>query len=215
MTKSVGERLRELRGKRSQAELAEISGISRSYINSVERGVQEPSRKFLQALRERLGVNGDWLLYGAGEPLVPLSERSPLERTHALERMMGERLTRPKSPKNYPTMVLHSKEHVAEEPTTWVAGRPGGKLSLQSNNTFGYRDLKAPDQVRLKALTDDTIAGTNLFHLVRDEKLWQRMKGIHGWEFELLRDYVSKAGDKSLTVLTHLLHYTRMEVEAR
>ena len=60
----IGARLRQLRGERTQADLAKELGVSASYISAVEVGASKPSLELLMALSERYGVSIDWLLTG-------------------------------------------------------------------------------------------------------------------------------------------------------
>lgn len=50
----------------TQVQLAEVLGISRSFLGDIESGRTEVSRNLLTLLGVRLGINSDWLLYGRG-----------------------------------------------------------------------------------------------------------------------------------------------------
>ena len=62
--KRFGERVRELRTKKglSQEELAELSGLHRTYISSLELGKRNVSLINIHALAKALGVTPDKLL---------------------------------------------------------------------------------------------------------------------------------------------------------
>ena len=62
--KKFGERVRELRTKKglSQEELAELSGLHRTYISSLELGKRNVSLINIFALAKALGVTPDKLL---------------------------------------------------------------------------------------------------------------------------------------------------------
>lgn len=62
--KKFGEKVRELRIKKglSQEELAEISGLHRTYISSLELGKRNVSLVNIYALAKALGVTPDKLL---------------------------------------------------------------------------------------------------------------------------------------------------------
>jgi transcriptional regulator with XRE-family HTH domain len=62
--KKFGERVRELRVKRglSQEQLAESSGLHRTYISSLELGKRNVSLINIHALAKALGVSPDKLL---------------------------------------------------------------------------------------------------------------------------------------------------------
>jgi len=73
MKKSFGDRLRERRGARSQAEMASVFGVSQSAYSAWERGVKEPSISTIGSICIEFGVSADWLLGlpGASAPTVP------------------------------------------------------------------------------------------------------------------------------------------------
>ena len=54
-----GQRLRELRGKQgiSQGKLSETTGLHRTYISGIERGIRNPSLKNIQKLAHALKVS--------------------------------------------------------------------------------------------------------------------------------------------------------------
>jgi len=62
--KKFGEKVRELRMKKglSQEELAELSGLHRTYISSLELGKRNVSLINIHALAKALGVTPDKLL---------------------------------------------------------------------------------------------------------------------------------------------------------
>jgi XRE family transcriptional regulator of biofilm formation len=62
---SIGERIRDFRMKRglSLTELASRAGVAKSYVSSVERGLQlNPSIQFLHKVSTVLGVNVETLI---------------------------------------------------------------------------------------------------------------------------------------------------------
>jgi transcriptional regulator with XRE-family HTH domain len=63
-------RLRSWRKRQgyTQAKLAELLGVSRSFLGDIESGRTEVSRNLLTLLSERLGLRADWVLHGQGEP---------------------------------------------------------------------------------------------------------------------------------------------------
>ncbi len=73
MKKSLGERLRERRGTRSQAEMANVFGVSQSAYSAWERGAKEPSLSTIGSICREFNVSADWLLGlpGASAPAVP------------------------------------------------------------------------------------------------------------------------------------------------
>lgn len=62
MKKSLGEKLRSLRGGRSQAEMAGVFGVSQSAYSAWERGAKEPSLSTVGTICQTFNVSSDWLL---------------------------------------------------------------------------------------------------------------------------------------------------------
>lgn len=62
--KEVGQRIKKIRRDRhwSQEVLANIVGITRTYISAYERGIRYPSCYVLIGLCKASGVSADWLL---------------------------------------------------------------------------------------------------------------------------------------------------------
>jgi len=74
-TKEIGTRLRQYRKSigYSQKEIAEKTGIGRSYIAHVENGII-PSSEFIIKLLNAFNISIDWLLTGKGKMLLPDGE---------------------------------------------------------------------------------------------------------------------------------------------
>jgi transcriptional regulator with XRE-family HTH domain len=214
----LGKRLRELRGSKTQLEFAEELGISRTYLGVLETGAQQPSRNVLKALHEKLGVSSDWVLYGDG-PVAAPARLPDWEKDRAIAEMLGEPAPRPRPvPKDAPTMMLHDsgrtdkkrrmEERTRESDAIWSVKRTRETLA---GSNFGYKELPNQDKVRLRALTEDPeIEGTQLQLIVKDSELWNRAGGISGTEFEALRFYFSRVGDRPHHILMNILHFIRV-----
>lgn len=77
-----GMRVREARNKKnlSQQSFAESIGISRGYLNDIERGRQKPSYNVITALSEVYNFSIDWILTGEGHMYrPPQTEPQPAE----------------------------------------------------------------------------------------------------------------------------------------
>ena len=61
---AVGKRIRELRGKMLQEELATRLGISQGQLSKIERGRLAPAAQTLVGLSGEFGKPVDWLLRG-------------------------------------------------------------------------------------------------------------------------------------------------------
>ena len=59
VTEKFGQRIRRLRKERglSQEDLAELSGLDRTYISGIERGVRNVALRNIEALAQALGVS--------------------------------------------------------------------------------------------------------------------------------------------------------------
>ncbi|AWB45861.1 transcriptional regulator [Paenibacillus sp. CAA11] len=77
MTENLGQRIQRIRMAEgcSLSELAEKSGVAKSYLSNVERNIQSnPSIQFMEKIASALGTSVAFLLYGElpeDEPLDP------------------------------------------------------------------------------------------------------------------------------------------------
>ena len=62
--KSIGSRIRQLRGEVLQEEVATFLGISQGQLSKIERGRLGPSADTLIRLVSRFGKSADWILTG-------------------------------------------------------------------------------------------------------------------------------------------------------
>jgi len=67
--KSFGARLQSIRKNQnlSQEKLAEISGLHRTYISSLERGVRNPTLTTLKSLADALNIDISYLVSGISD----------------------------------------------------------------------------------------------------------------------------------------------------
>jgi transcriptional regulator with XRE-family HTH domain len=68
-----GKRLREARGRRTQSEVAEMLGVSRSSVANIELGRQRHNHHQVALAAAVLGVDPGWLLTGEGDPGGPIN----------------------------------------------------------------------------------------------------------------------------------------------
>ncbi|NCA83206.1 MAG: helix-turn-helix domain-containing protein [Opitutae bacterium] len=85
MKKSFGDRLRERRGSRSQAEMANVFGVSQSAYSAWERGAKEPSISTIGSICREFNVSADWLLGlpTASSPSIPSAPVVPPDAASA------------------------------------------------------------------------------------------------------------------------------------
>lgn len=76
--KTLGERLKLLRGKTTQAELASMLGIAQTTLSNYETGRNEPNIEMLGLFISHFKVNIRWLMFGEG----PMRPDAPTETAH-------------------------------------------------------------------------------------------------------------------------------------
>jgi len=67
MSKTLGEKLRMIRGSLTQTELAQMLDCPQGYISRYEKGVVKPSIQFIYNLTKNFNVSLDWLLANDGD----------------------------------------------------------------------------------------------------------------------------------------------------
>ena len=77
------ERLKELRGKRTQADFAELTGISLRALANYEQGERLPKIDVVADICARMGVSADWLLFG--DDLRHVAGKTPAQPSAAVE----------------------------------------------------------------------------------------------------------------------------------
>jgi transcriptional regulator with XRE-family HTH domain len=93
----IGERLKKLRGKRTQEEVAQKIGISRARLSHYETGRSEPDSEILKKLADFYGVSTDYLIYGEEgiksdliSNLPELTEKDERDIARDLERILND-----------------------------------------------------------------------------------------------------------------------------
>jgi len=66
MTTGIGDRIRQIRGERTQAEFSGLTSIPKNTLGRYERGEIVPGGEAVAALCKSLGVDPNWLLFGEG-----------------------------------------------------------------------------------------------------------------------------------------------------
>ena len=105
--KEVGMRIKSLRGnstpKLSQQAFAEMCGIDRAYLASIETGKQFPSSNILLKLKTTKNISSNWILYGKGQIFIDNPElgdnsEGRLEKTSNGLISAGDKIFVPVSP---------------------------------------------------------------------------------------------------------------------
>jgi transcriptional regulator with XRE-family HTH domain len=63
---SIGKRIKELRGSRTQEAFARLMGVSQAQLSKYELGQSAPPLGFLTRLAKDVGRSVDWILMGKG-----------------------------------------------------------------------------------------------------------------------------------------------------
>jgi len=83
---TIGDRIKEVRGKRSQDDFAQMHGIHRNTLSRWESGKRSPEYSFLRDITERHGLAPNWVLMGIGPKLLTESaDKEASLRTQLLE----------------------------------------------------------------------------------------------------------------------------------
>jgi DNA-binding XRE family transcriptional regulator len=75
--KTIGDRLRFLRGKEKLPDFAERFGVSKSTLGRYEKGTSVPDAEFLTHICQQLDVCPQWLLMGGEKPCQPFVKDCP------------------------------------------------------------------------------------------------------------------------------------------
>lgn len=81
-TEPLGERIRELRGRRTRERFATELGIHKNTLARYEQGERLPDAELLQRLCSLCGVSADWLIHDPDLPVAPPGEGWRLPGTH-------------------------------------------------------------------------------------------------------------------------------------
>jgi len=73
MSDNLGERIRQIRGKMTQIDFANLINCPQAYISRYENGVVKPSIDFVYSLVCVFNISLDWLMTGEGEMFTPRS----------------------------------------------------------------------------------------------------------------------------------------------
>lgn len=106
------ERLKELRGERTQADFAQLTGISLRALANYEQGERLPKVDVVAAICARMGASADWLLFG--DDLRHVAGKTPAQPVEALpqnqRQAIGRTPVRATQPAESPP---HNLRHVA------------------------------------------------------------------------------------------------------
>lgn len=166
-------------------------GVSRSLVPTMEKDKQGVSKATAEKLYATWGVNMTWLLTGDGEPLGEPPENLPQEQ-----------------------IVINEKEKSYDKSIgDWMLfTNPSFYLDAKNPGRFGYVKLTGT-KLKLHAARDGAIAGTQLFRLIEDDKVWFLAGEPNGWEFEMLRCYFDFGKDRALAEWMGCLRIIRWQRE--
>ncbi len=120
---SVGARLKRIRNliKKTIEEMAEGTGIARSYISEIENGKRKATSKYIEQLIAYFDVNPNYIYLGTGTPFRSQSKGDDLLNHGELTSMVFELLEAMKLDKRVLFFILHKwteyKKHLEENRT--------------------------------------------------------------------------------------------------
>jgi phage repressor protein C with HTH and peptisase S24 domain len=85
LTKSVGGRIKRVRGALNKTEFARGLGISPDYVRMIEADEKRPGSTLLELICVKYGVNKDWLLTGKGQEQIDTTPEPKGESGEAAE----------------------------------------------------------------------------------------------------------------------------------
>lgn len=85
---AIGQRLKEVRGRKSQAEFAEQLGVTHKSISNYEIGKRVPDVEFICKLMKDFGVDSTWLITGQ----YAVTSKSNLSTLKELRAVIDEKL---------------------------------------------------------------------------------------------------------------------------
>lgn len=117
VTTSIGDRLTQIRGSRSQAEFAKEIGVHKNTLGGYERGERTPDAVFLRNLMTT-GYNANWVISGEGPMLINNHEgieEAPVMLQHIDEQRISSLKAGTK------LMLETSQESEYNPPAVWSA----------------------------------------------------------------------------------------------
>lgn len=132
---TIGKRVRELRGQRTQVEMADIAGITQGQWSKLEKGIV-PKTDVVGKIAKSLGVSIDTILYGTGE------KRASPTVNESVEGYSNQPLTRDELHliRTYRKLNAAEKEKVIEIAELYCGVQEswrnvgGGSVSKESNS---------------------------------------------------------------------------------
>ena len=182
----------------TREEMAVQLCLNQSVISGVEGGHRKPSRNMLEALRNRLGVSSDWLLYGEGEAPMATPGGGPAKRAK-IDTMLG--LGGAARRGGGAMMMRESRQSYG------VAKPKAEEPAIKSR--WGYLERESAEAVRVRAALDFGLRGTNLERLLMDDSNWELIQPLRGEEMEYLREFCDAAGDPPVISYVAVLEFLR------
>ena len=188
----VADRFKQIRFnlQKSQMELATMLGVDQKRISRTEQGQQDLNGEFLTSLRDNIGLNINWLLFGEGE-MFSTKTGSDIE-TMPVYRMWT-------SPGTIWTPETAEKEN---NPLVFDKNIFTQSFRVEDHDTYRFVAF------RMRARDDtNTIANNELFIAKLQNKGDQTFYGwacyVYQWHEALLVGYLSRKDDKTLCSWRH------------
>lgn len=188
----VADRFKQIRFnlQKSQMELATMLGVDQKRISRTEQGQQDLNGEFLTSLRDNIGLNINWLLFGEGE-MFSSATGSNIE-TMPVYKMWTTSGT------------IWTPETAEKENNPLVFDKNIFTQSFRVEDHDTYRFVA----FRMRARDDtNTIANNELFIAKLQNKGDQTFYGwacyVYQWHEALLVGYLSRKDDKTLCSWRH------------
>jgi transcriptional regulator with XRE-family HTH domain len=141
----IGERLKKLRGKRSQEEIAEQIGISRARLSHYETGRSEPDSDTLKKLADFYRVTTDFLISGVDKSIEQVHIKTPVDdEKYAQQNGQAIRLSQ-KDEKDIAKRLEEFKKDLSKQDGLLFSGEPmseEAKESLLEAMEYAFRQTQ-------------------------------------------------------------------------
>lgn len=191
-TQPVAERFKKIRFnlQKSQMELANMLGVDQKRISRTEQGLQDLNGEFLTSMRNTLGLNINWLLFGEGEMFSEAAssniETIPVYRMWTTPGTIWnpENAEKDENPLIFDKSIFFKSFRVEEE------------------NTYRFGAF------RMRGQTENCYINNNELFIVRfqqegDQTFYGWACYVYQWHEAICIGYLSRANDKEL------VHYYR------
>ena len=192
-TQQVADRFKQIRFnlQKSQMELATMLGVDQKRISRTEQGQQDLNGEFLTSLRDKIGLNINWLLFGEGE-MFSSGTGSNIETMPVYKMWTNPR-------------TIWSPENGEKENNPLVFDK---NIFTQSFRTEDDEDSFRFVAFRMRAKDETSPISNNELFIAKlqnegDQTFYGWACYIYQWHEALLVGYLSRKDDKTLCSWKH------------